>query len=67
LNIYLSEIDIRANQERYNEQLRNARLRRLIREAQAARQPAVQPARPKSLIARVFAALGTRRVVGAWR
>ena len=57
----LTEIDAQAARERYNEQLRVARLRRLIREAQAAQQPSAEPARASSLIARLRVALLTRR------
>ena len=58
---YLTDIDAQAARDRYNEHLNAARLRKLIREAQAARQPLAEPARASSLIARLRAALLTRR------
>jgi len=59
--MYLTDIDAQVARERYNDHLREARLRKLIREAQAAQQPAAEPARPSSLLARLRAALLTRR------
>ena len=59
---YLTDIDGQAARDRYNEHLRAARLRKLIREAQAAQQPvATEPVRVSSLLARLRAALLTRR------
>jgi hypothetical protein len=59
---YLTDIDGQAARDRYNEHLNAARLRKLIREVRAAQQPAVaEPARVSSLIARLRAALLTRR------
>ena len=58
---YLTDIDGQAARDRYNEHLNAARLRRLIREAQAAQQPAAEPVRASSLLARLRAALLTRR------
>jgi hypothetical protein len=58
---YLTDIDAQAARERYEEHLRAARLRRLIREAQAAKQPVAAPARSSSLLERLRAALFTRR------
>jgi len=61
-DMYLTDIDAQAARDRYEEHLNAARLRRLIREAQAARQPDVaQPVRTSSLLARLRAALLTRR------
>ena len=62
---YLTEIDAQAARERYNDHLNAARLRKLIREARAAQQPAAEPARASSLIARLRMALLTRRPVRA--
>ena len=63
---YLTDIDAQAARDRYNEHLNAARLRRLIREAQAAQQPAAaEPVRASSLLARLRAALLTRRPVRA--
>ena len=61
MNHSLSEVDFQAARERYNDQLRQARLLRLIREAQAAHEPSSQPERSSSLVARVLAALLVRR------
>ena len=58
---YLTDIDAQAARDRYKEHLQAARLRRLIREAQAAQQPPAAPARANSLIARLRLALFTRR------
>ena len=59
---YLTDIDAQAARDRYNEHLHAARLRRLIRESQAAQQPAAaKPVRASSLLARLRAALLTRR------
>jgi hypothetical protein len=59
---YLTDIDAQAARDRYDEHLNAARLRKLIREAQAAQQPAAaEPARASSLIARLRAALLTSR------
>jgi hypothetical protein len=62
---YLSDLDYQYARERYNDQLRVARQQQLIREAQAARKPAALPQHPGSLIARLRAALLTRRLVRA--
>ena len=59
--MYLTDIDAQAARDRYNEHLHAARLRRLIREAQAAQQPPAAPARATSLLERLRAALLTRR------
>jgi non-homologous end joining protein Ku len=59
--MYLTDLDAQAARDRYNEHLNAARLRKLIREAQAAQQPPAEPARVSSLIARLRAALLTRR------
>jgi len=59
--MYLTDMDAQAARERYNEHLNAARLRKLIREAQAAQQPTAAPARANSLIARLRLALFTRR------
>lgn len=59
--MYLTDIDAQAARDRYNEHLNAARIRRLIREAQAAPQPAAAPARDSSLLARLRLALFTRR------
>jgi len=59
--MYLTDIDAQAARDRYNEHLNAARLRKLVREAQAAQQPPAAPARPSSLIARLRLALLTRR------
>jgi len=59
---YLTDIDAQAARDRYDEHLNAARLRRLIREAQAAQQPAAaKPARTSSLLARLWAALLSRQ------
>jgi hypothetical protein len=55
----LSERDVLIARAHMEDLQRNARLLRLIREAQAANQPA--PARPTSLLARLRAALFARR------
>jgi len=59
--MYLTEIDAQAAHERYNNHLEAARLHKLIREARAAQQPSAEPVRPSSLLARLRAALLTRR------
>jgi hypothetical protein len=59
--MYLTDMDAQAARDRYNEHLDAARLRKLIREARAAQQPAAAPARANSLIARLRIALFTRR------
>ena len=61
MNLNLTEIDAQAARERYNDHLRAARHQKLVREAQAAQLLAAEPARPSSLIARLRAALLTRR------
>jgi hypothetical protein len=61
MTLYLTDIDAQAARERYNEHLNAARLRKLIREAQAAQQPPAAPARPNSLLERLRVALLTRR------
>lgn len=59
---YLTDIDVQAARDRHNEHLNAARLRKLIREAQATQQPAAaEPVRARSLIARLRAALFVRR------
>jgi hypothetical protein len=60
--MYLTDMDAQAARDRYEEHLNAARLRRLIREAKAAQQPPAAPARPNSLLARLRAALITRRL-----
>jgi hypothetical protein len=62
---YISDLDYLYARERYNDQLRAARQQQLVREALAARKPAAAPQRPSSLIARLRAALLTRRPVRA--
>jgi hypothetical protein len=59
--MYLTDIDAQAARERYEEHLNAARIRRLIREAKAAQQPAAPSTRPSSLIERLRLALFTRR------
>jgi hypothetical protein len=66
MNLSLSDVDFQAARERYNDELRQARLLRLIRESQAAREVSSRPARPRSLIWRVLAALSARRPARAW-
>jgi hypothetical protein len=66
VNLSMTEIDAQAARERYIDQLRQARLLRLVRESQAS-QPAKQPAEPKSLLARLRAALFVQRPDRAWR
>ena len=58
---YLTDIDGQAARDRYNEHLNAARLRRLIREAQATQPAAAEPVRAGSLLARLAAALLARR------
>ena len=65
MNPHISDIDYLSARERYNDLLRAARQEQLIREALAARKPAAPPQRPNSLIARLRAALLTRRPVRA--
>ena len=57
--MYLTDIDAQAARDRYEEHLHAARLRKLIREVQAAQQPSAAPAR--SLLERLRLALFTRR------
>lgn len=58
----LNDLDAQAARDRHNELLNAARLRKLIREAQAAQQPAAaEPARATALLARLRAALLTRQ------
>jgi len=57
---YLTDIDGQAARDRYEEHLNAARLRRLVREARAAQQPAA-PAHARSLIERLRLAWFTRR------
>ena len=59
--MYLTDMDAQAARDRYEEHLNAARIRRLVREAKAAQQQAVVPARPSSLIERLRAALLTLR------
>ena len=59
--MYLTDMDAQAARDRYEEHLNAARLRRLVREARAAQQPAAGPTRTSSLIARLRLALFTRR------
>jgi hypothetical protein len=65
MNLSLTEIDAQAARERYNDYLRAARHQKLVREAQAAQQPSIKPARANSLIARLRIAVLTRRPVRA--
>ena len=58
--MYLTDMDAQAARDRYNEHLQAAQLRKLIREARAAQQPAA-PAHARSLMERVRLALFTRR------
>jgi hypothetical protein len=62
---YISDLDYLYARERYNDQLRAAKHQQLIREAQSARKQAAAPQRSSSLIARLRAALLTRRLVRA--
>jgi hypothetical protein len=62
--MYLSELDNQYARERYADYANAARIGRLIREAQAAAQPA-QPTRKESLLTRILAALRTQRAVRA--
>jgi hypothetical protein len=59
--MYLTDIDAQAARDRYNDHLAAAEQRRLAREVRAAQQPAAAPVRPSSLLARLRAALLTRR------
>jgi len=59
--MYLTDIDAQAARDRYDEHLRAARLRKLIREVQAAQQTSAEPARARSLLERLRLALFTRR------
>jgi hypothetical protein len=59
--MYLTDMDAQAARERYEEHLNAARIRRLVREAKAAQQPAAAPARTNSLLERLRAALLTLR------
>jgi len=63
VKLYISDIDYMAAREHQNDLLRDMRQQQLIREAQAARKPAAQRQLPSSLIARLRAALLTRRPV----
>jgi hypothetical protein len=67
MNPYLFEVDVRDNQARYNDYIRQAQQDRLVRAAQAAEQDAEQPVRTGSLLARLFATLATRRTARAVR
>jgi hypothetical protein len=67
MNLSLSDVDFQAARERYNDELRHARLLRLIRAGQDSREASSQPARPRSLISRVLAALSARGPTRAWR
>ena len=59
--MYLSDIDVRIAQQRYDERVQHARLLRLVRALNAQDQPAaLQPAPQRSLAARVWAALFAR-------
>ena len=58
---YISDLDFESARERHNNHLRAAQLHALAREAQAAQKPAAQPDRSSSLLARLRAALLTRR------
>jgi hypothetical protein len=61
------ELDAKVSREQYNDRLVEARIRRLIREAQAVQRPTPPPVRPESLLRRVAAALNIHPVVGAKR
>jgi hypothetical protein len=67
--MYQSDLDIDYARERYEDYLVAARIRRLIRSAQAAEQPATQPpaAQPRkdSLTVRILDALRPRRAARA--
>jgi hypothetical protein len=67
MNLSLSDVDFQAARERYNDELRQARLLRLIRAGQGLREVSSRPARPRSLISRVLAALSARGPARAWR
>lgn len=51
-----TDIDVQIARQRYEDELRHARLLRLIRAANGQAQ-AAEPARPRSLLARVWSAL----------
>jgi hypothetical protein len=61
MNPYISDLDFESARARHNDYLRAAKDYQLIREAQAAQKPAAEPARPSALLARLRAALLTRR------
>jgi hypothetical protein len=64
---YISDLDMLSARERYNDHLRAARQHKLVREVQLAQSLAAQPERPRSLLARLRAALLTRRPARASR
>ena len=62
--MYLSDIDVRIAQQRYDERVRQARLLRLIRALNAQEQPAAAQSAPsRSLIGRIWAGLFARKPV----
>ena len=63
--MYHSEFAADYARERYNDYLVAARIRRLIRSAQSAAQPAASPAREETLLVRVLDALRPRRAARA--
>jgi hypothetical protein len=60
--MYKSELDAQYTRERYEDYIVAARIRRLIREAHAAKQTVSQPTRRESLLLRVAEALRPRRL-----
>ena len=59
--MYLTDIDVRIAEQRYQEQVQRARLLRLLRELNARERPsAARPASRRSLAGRVWAALFAR-------
>jgi hypothetical protein len=58
------DIDAQYSRERYADYINAQRVSRLIREAHAAKQPA-QPARPESLIMRIYTALRRQQIAHA--
>jgi hypothetical protein len=63
--MYRSEREAQYARERYEEYIVAARIRRLIREAHAAEQPASRPARRESLFVRIASAMRPRRIARA--
>jgi hypothetical protein len=59
--MFPSDLNMQYANDRYKAELTSARIRRLIRAAQATKQPTEQPARADALIARILDALRPRR------